>query len=213
MRKLFQTCRLCCNLIGICSSAYGISPLAFSAMNSTPAASMAAMTYARLPITSAGRFSHLGPVGMGQIFSFSESFSRSAIVSSAPLRSMIFMFCFFLCLKSVDQFERGGRGLACLGYRTHISTENLVCHFLNSPLCAKHNRNIGSARGHAKGLKFQTETPRYSSFSAFRSSIGIDAALEPGAPPFRSLTPSASPFSASLGCVRVNSVWTSILPA
>jgi hypothetical protein len=47
-----------------CASAIR-QPTSFSAMNSTRAASMVATTYARLPITLAGRRSLLGPVGMG----------------------------------------------------------------------------------------------------------------------------------------------------
>ena len=39
--------------------------------------------------------SPVGQLALHQIFSFPESFSRSGTVSTAPVRSVIFMSCFF----------------------------------------------------------------------------------------------------------------------
>ncbi|MGC1862710.1 MAG: hypothetical protein WA733_16755, partial [Methylocystis sp.] len=84
--------------------------------------------------------------------------------------------------------------------RSHLNpvlNQIVYCrHSATSPVFAKHSRKIAPARGHVKGPDFGPSR-RYSSFSAFKSSSGMDAAAALAALAFRSLTPGPSPFSST----------------
>ena len=104
------------------------------------------MTWTALPITSAGRFSPLGPVGIffNHRFEFGNSASEitRAIFPKVPKRDF-------------SRFDIPQHGFLIFQFILQFLKFRRLWHAYLL-LCAKHSRELVAARAVVKGLKFQT---------------------------------------------------------
>ena len=77
-----------------------------------------------------------------------------------------------------------------------INASGFACHVISPLLCAEHHREIAPGRARSRGSDSKLRRHRHSSFSARKTSIGIDASLAATAERMRNLTPAPPPFSA-----------------